>query len=311
MRLSTSTNILNFDVKMPYMASMEHAVTVCAAAGYHYIDANLCGMSRVDKRFSPMTEDNWEELAHSWRKMADDMGVAFKQGHAYFKVGGPVEKGTMPGGDFGEEMMRRSVIAAEILGVEWLVVHPVTVIDENGEGLPKDEIYQYNLAYFKRWKEFFKAHNVGMAIENMATNGKIPSIFADMDTLCSLIDEVGEPEWVGACLDTGHANISGLDPAECVHKIGKRLRATHINDNHGTKVDEHIAPFMGTINWVEVVKALREIDYKHDFSFETHHLTSSFPLRIQPDLIRFSYTLGQYLLSDDLTADAEARKQYE
>ena len=63
MRLSTSTNIMNFDHGKPYMVSFEHAVSTCAAAGYRYLDVNLCGMSRAGKRFAPMTEDNWEEQA--------------------------------------------------------------------------------------------------------------------------------------------------------------------------------------------------------------------------------------------------------
>ena len=57
--------------------------------------------------------------------------MRFLQGHAYFSIGGPVAPGEVPGGDFGEEMMRRSVLAAEILGVEYLVVHPFTVMDSD------------------------------------------------------------------------------------------------------------------------------------------------------------------------------------
>lgn len=241
MRLSTSTNIMNFDHGKPYMVSFEHAVSTCAAAGYRYLDVNLCGMSRAGKRFAPMTEDNWEEQAHAWRKLADDIGVRFLQGHAFFSIGGPVAPGEVPGGDFGEEMMRRSVLAAEILGVEYLVVHPFTVMD--GDRLLLDESKRANLAYFRRWHEFFHAHHVGMAIENMNTLGKGPSPFSNIDNLIELIDAINAPD-VGACLDTGHAHTSGYSPADCVRRLGSRLRATHINDNHAGDRDEHIAPFM-------------------------------------------------------------------
>ena len=46
MRLSTSTNLMNFDTRLPYMVSMPHAISSLAAAGYRYLDANLCGCSR-------------------------------------------------------------------------------------------------------------------------------------------------------------------------------------------------------------------------------------------------------------------------
>lgn len=304
MRLSTSTNLMNFDAGKPYMVSMEHAMSALAAAGYRYLDANFCGMSRENTRFAPMTEDDWECRAHAWRKQAEDTGVAFRQGHAWFLRGGYVSSpDEAPGGAFGEEMMRRSVLAAEILGVEWLVVHPVGV-KVNGEIVP-EVTYQYNLAYFRRWQPFFAAHHVGMAIENMGGS----HVFADPKMLCRLIDEIGAQN-VGACLDTGHANFSGYDAAECVRMIGHRLRATHINDNNAIGRDEHLAPFMGTIQWTQVVQALRDIGYQHDFSFEIHNYTGKFPLRIQGDLVRFTCTLGNYLLSEELFEDAERLKQY-
>ena len=295
MRLSTSTNIANFDLRKPYEQMMESAIGICAAAGYRYLDANLCGLSRPGKTVCPMTLDNWEESARSWKKLADSIGVEFLQGHAWFSVEGPVQKGCVPGGEFGEEMMRRSVLAAEILGIHNLVVHPVTVLD--GDRMDKEETYRFNLEYYTRWGKVFGEHGLTMAIENMSCpKGAVyPSIWADMDTLCRLADEIGLKN-VGVCLDTGHAFMSGLKPEDCVRAIGKRLKATHIADNHGEK-DDHVSPYMGEINWTEVVHALKEIGYEEDFSFETHHLTSCFPKQIQPDLIRFSHTLGEYLVN--------------
>lgn len=304
MRLSTSTNLMNFDQGKPYMVSMEHAMSALAGAGYKYLDANFCGLSRENVRFAPMTEDDWEQKVRAWRKMADEIGVFFKQGHAWFLRGGCVDSpDEVPGGEFGEEMMRRSVLAAQILGIEWLVVHPISV-KVNGETIP-EVTYQYNLAYYRRWQSFFAEHHVGMAIENMGGS----NVFADPQLLCKLIDEINQPH-VGACLDTGHANFSGYNAAECVRLLGHRLRATHINDNNAIGKDEHLAPYMGNINWVEVVKALREIGYQHDFSFEIQNYTGKFPLRIQGDLVRFTCVLGNYLLSEDLFEDAERLKAF-
>lgn len=295
MRLSTSTNILNFDLKTPYMVSAEHSISVCAAAGYRYLDVNLCGLSRVGKKFAPMTLDNWEQSVRAWRKLADDIGVTFSQAHAYFSVDGPVAPGGVPGGKLGEELMRRSVLAAEILGAEYMVVHPFSVV-EDSKVLPEAS-YEANLEYFARWHKIWHEHGVGMAIENMvAKDGRPnPSPFATADQMIRLADELNQPD-IGVCLDTGHAFLSGQNPAEYVRKLGPRLRATHIADNRGQN-DDHVAPFQGDINWFEVMKALKEIDYQYDFAFEIQNLTSRFPMSIQGDLIRFSYTLGEYLIS--------------
>lgn len=295
MRLSTSTNIMNFDLKQPYMVSAEHAISVCAAAGYKYLDMNFCGMSRMGKKFAPMTLDNWEESARAWRRLGDDIGVKFTQGHAYFSVDGPVAPGGVPGGEMGEELMRRSVLAAEILGCEYMVTHPFSVV-EDGKVLPEAS-YEANMEYFTRWGKFWHEHGVGMAIENMTApkNSPTPSPFASPEQMIRLVDELNKPD-IGICLDTGHAFLSGYNPAEFARKVGARLRATHIADNHGEK-DDHVAPFQGDIDWFDFMKALKEIDYKYDFAFEIQNLTSRFPMTIQGDLVKFSYTLGTYLTS--------------
>ena len=70
MRLSTSTNLMNFDARLPYMVSMPHAISALATAGYRFLDANLCGCSRRGRRFAPMTEDNWEQQVKDWRRQA-------------------------------------------------------------------------------------------------------------------------------------------------------------------------------------------------------------------------------------------------
>ena len=83
------------------------------------------------------------------------------------------------------------------------------------------------------------------------------------------------------------------------------LKCTHIAENHGGPKDEHIAPFMGTIDWPALVRALRDTGYENDFSFEIQHLSDRFPKAVQPGLVRFSYELGSYMLSDQMLEDAE------
>ena len=302
MRLSTSTNILSYDWKHPCQIPFEQSVIVSQAAGYRYLDANLCGLCRTGYSAAALTVDDWEYRVRDWRSLGDRIGVEFKQAHAYFSTCGPVIAGSVPDGDFGEEMIRRCVLAAEILGVEWMVIHPFNVLVD-GQISP-DASYRCNLEYFRRWHEFWHKHHIGMAIENMYHHDTHVNVWGNIDCLTSLVDELNEPD-IGICLDTGHAWITGFDPADCVYKIGKRLKCTHIADNHGRPKDEHIAPFMGTIDWPALVRALRETGYSNDFSFETHHLTSCYPKAIQPALVRFSYELGCYLLSDQLFKDAE------
>lgn len=68
------------------------------------------------------------------------------------------------------------------------------------------------------------------------------------------------------CWDTGHGNFDGNQYDEIVN-IGDDLFALHINDNSGYG-DEHILPYLGTINMDEIINALIDINYNRYFTFE-------------------------------------------
>lgn len=293
MRFSTSTNIYTRNERGPYSIPIEESVRVCAKAGFHYIDANLCVIAQPGLKTSILCEDDWESRICRCRELVDRLGAKIRQSHAWWYAKSPIPCEELPGGEFGEEMMRRSILASEILGVKWMVVHPISVTENGTRSIERS--FAYNLEYFSRWKEVCKAHHVGMAVENMV--GVHGNEWADVDFLIKLVDALDDSN-VGICLDTGHANISGLDVAECVRKIGPRLHATHINDNYARGLDEHLAPFNGTINWREVLKALREIGYQDDFAYEIQNYTNMYPKELQPELIRFTYQLGQYMLTE-------------
>ena len=101
MKLSTSTNIMNFDRGTAYRVSIETSVRACAEAGYKDIDASLCGFSRPGQ---PLTLDDWEIWAHETRKLGDKLGISFSQAHAYWTIGNAFNPNlTRADGEWGEE----------------------------------------------------------------------------------------------------------------------------------------------------------------------------------------------------------------
>lgn len=91
----------------------------------------------------------------------------------------------------------------------------------------------------------------------------------------------------GFIYDIGHAWCSGYDPAEIIREAGPLLNDTHFHDNLGilkydlskTAVcddvpfhDLHLIPGLGTINWIDVIRALHEIAYPNPIIFEGPHL---------------------------------------
>ena len=72
----------------------------------------------------------------------------------------------------------------------------------------------------------------------------------------------------GICLDTGHLNLKDKDQRNFILKAGKRLKALHIADNQG-ETDQHMMPYgRGNIDFDEVIRALREVDYEGLFNLE-------------------------------------------
>ena len=96
--------------------------------------------------------------------------------------------------------------------------------------------------------------------------------------------------------------------------LGKELYALHIHDNRGMQ-DEHLIPYLGTINMDEVINALIEIGYEGYFTFEAasslrpsrywlgHRKTFEGDTRLlepqffmQTKLEKLMYDMGEYIL---------------
>ena len=82
------------------------------------------------------------------------------------------------------------------------------------------------------------------------------------------LDAVNDDFFV-ACLDIGHAEMKGMNTTspEMIRALGTRLKALHIHDNDKLH-DSHQIPFSMNIDFVAVVKALKEINYNGYFTLE-------------------------------------------
>ncbi|MYD95343.1 MAG: sugar phosphate isomerase/epimerase [Chloroflexi bacterium] len=105
---------------------------------------------------------------------------------------------------------------------------------------------------------------IRLACENLQHKGE-PRPLCRMEDLRRVIDEY--PPTVGICLDTGHANNNGLDPADEARIAGERLIALHLQDTDALE-DRHWPPGLGNINWLRVSAALTEIGFDGAWTFE-------------------------------------------
>lgn len=121
------------------------------------------------------------------------------------------------------------------------------------------------------------------------------------------IDRINEKygaEVLGFCLDTGHANLIGLDFESFITTLGARLKVLHIHDNDGVR-DLHQIPFTfartrentSSTDWESFVCGLQKIKFQGVLNFETGPALNAFPKALHEDMMSFIAKIGRYFAS--------------
>ena len=135
------------------------------------------------------------------------------------------------------------------------------------EGYQKENIYVLK-EICKRAKDY----GISPTIENLP-KGCLCNFSTTMSDILEIIKEVDEPN-LGVCFDSGHAFISGLNLYQEILKAKKFLTEIHLHDNLGRIGEEnslndlHQPVGIGRINWIEVIAALKEVNYFNPVAFE-------------------------------------------
>ena len=81
--------------------------------------------------------------------------------------------------------------------------------------------------------------------------------------------ELVNDDFLVACVDIGHAEMrgSGEGAAYLIRELKQHVQALHIHDNDKWQ-DLHRIPFSMDVDFDEVVKALKDIDYSGYFTLE-------------------------------------------
>lgn len=103
-----------------------------------------------------------------------------------------------------------------------------------------------------------------------------------------------------ACLDVGHVGLPSGDAEawDFIKILGHdRLQALHIHDNDYTN-DQHLIPYAGSIDWSQVTKALGQIDYAGDFTYEClfKRMFNQVDHKVITPLLKFTEQIGRHLI---------------
>jgi sugar phosphate isomerase/epimerase len=159
------------------------------------------------------------------------------------------------------EEILKAAEAAAILGAHQFVIHPGP---ERTRQAPDEEhkLRLENAAFvLNRISRRCQELGIGFVLENMLPHLMFGNI-SDILWIMGAIEKVT----VGACLDTGHANLTG-EIDRVIYKLSGHLKMVHINDNLGN-FDDHLPPGKGHIDWYQLLVRLAKIGFNGVFILE-------------------------------------------
>lgn len=241
--------------------STEEMAKLISEAGFGAVDYSLMAMVHPDYIYNGA---NYLSVAEETGRILSSYSIPVVQTHTPFEFA-----------DFNApffmETTIRSIEASAALGAEIAVVHPLHHVEYAGH---EEEIFQWNMDFYRSLIPVCKSCDIKIGIENMFQRDKkrgfiVHDTCSTVAEFCRYIDTLNS-EYMVACLDVGHVSLpmQTTDASDMIRILGhERLHALHIHDNDYHD-DRHVAPFSGNIDWYGVTKALGEIDYDGDFTYE-------------------------------------------
>ena len=249
MKIATTTGDFGF-----YCNNDSDRIRELHRAGFRYIDLSMYSFTPD----SPYMGDNWKDEVKKIKDLADELGMKFVQAHS--QGGNPLKEDTEHV-DFLLKATLRSIEICRELGIKNTVVHSGTK-----RGISKDEFFELNREFYLKLVPAMEECGVNVLIENSTKANMGDMYFLNTGKDMREFIEYFDHPMLHACWDTGHGNCEGSQYDEIV-ALGDELYAIHYNDNRGES-DQHVIPYLGTLNHDEIMNALIDIGYGGYFTLE-------------------------------------------
>ncbi len=256
----------------------EKALSTLKAVGFETVDFSLENETRLNLQSSAL-----KKYFSDIGRYAKDTGIEIGQTHAPFY--NPDKH--MQQYDEIIEIQKRAIAATGYLGSKYIIIHPLKT-KERMYNEDYERTKEMNLKYYTALTPALKDYDVYLAVENMFAWDSVekcicPTSCTTAEEMAEYIDELGD--MFVACLDIGHVNLIHQKEFEHVNyphmikTLGYRIKTLHIHDNDG-RIDEHLPPFAGNIDWSLVMRCLKDIGYDGNLSLEA----DNYMTYIKPEL---------------------------
>ena len=230
-----------------YDLSPEDALLRFKSCGIHAIELGTEHGAMLLERGDPV------ETGKAFGCFAKKNGMQITQGHLWLQA-------RIVSNPDAVSVLKNWIDLYEAIGIKNMVLH-MDVYKMEDRSI--EEMHDLNAKSLQEIAEHIRGRDIYVCLENLFRRG------ADhAEQLLSMLERIGSPNF-GITLDTGHLNMAKTaSQGDFIRTVGKHLRAIHIADNDST-ADQHLLPFSrGTVDFTEVVQALREVGYSGVFNYE-------------------------------------------
>jgi sugar phosphate isomerase/epimerase len=151
--------------------------------------------------------------------------------------------------------LKQSIQFSSELGSDFWVFHPG--LQTGISPFIQDLDWKLNLESIRELLSAGQKFGINLTIENGLH--PLPFLMKTADDFIRFYKDLGETG-LGLTLDIGHANVNN-QIYEFFEKVPEKIVHAHLHDNHG-KTDEHLGLGDGNINWQNIIRAFRKIDFK-------------------------------------------------
>ncbi len=257
---------------------------------------------KLNSFFSKTTAE-LESFFSPHKEAAKQAGVAVHQMHMPYPI--YVPKGTKELNEYlWHEVAPKSMELCSFFECKYIVIHGLKLARFLGS---EDAEWGETERFIESVTPMAKERGITICIENLydSIGGHlIEGPCCNAKKAAARIDRINEKygaEVLGFCLDTGHANLIGLDFEKFITTLGARLKVLHIHDNDGVR-DLHQIPFTFTrtrentssTDWEGFICGLRKIHFDGVLNFETGPALNAFPKTLHEDVLGFIAKIGRY-----------------
>ena len=245
--------------------SVRNGITLCpfiAAAGFESIDF---GFDSFNNRDEILMDDYANKILENY-ELIKQYGLSVSQVHLTYYPGHykPIGNGTYEA--FEEQILPILIKELEItskINCDRAVIHLYFEDDINNSR-------RGNIALISKLLPYLEKYKITLCIEDIYGPSSSPVHLSTVEELLFYTDYFNS-DYVGICLDTGHAMILGQDPIAMAEALGSKIKALHVHTTYDIR-DRHLLPLSegNKVDWYKFYKILSNSKYSGTFNFEAH-----------------------------------------